>query len=112
MVAMAGKNCVAVACDKRYGMQYQTVATDKNKVFKMHDRSPLPSISRPALVPADGQRHLSLGQILLPSPDATQEEKTAGVNPQRCLRACMRAYFWAGGAHRKKISTDPRLLLL
>ena len=37
---MAGKNCVAVACDMRYGMQNQTVATDRNKVFKMHDRFP------------------------------------------------------------------------
>lgn len=35
---MAGKNCVAVACDMRYGAQMQTMAIDKNKVFKMHDR--------------------------------------------------------------------------
>ncbi len=38
MLGMAGKNCVAVACDMRYGAQMQTMAIDKNKVFKMHDR--------------------------------------------------------------------------
>jgi len=56
---MAGKECVAVACDMRYGMSNQTVATDKNKVFKMHDRFPCsPSPCTPAVLPADGQRHL------------------------------------------------------
>ena len=38
VLGMAGKNCVAVACDMRYGAQMQTMAIDKNKVFKMHDR--------------------------------------------------------------------------
>ena len=48
---MAGKNCVAVACDMRYGMQNQTVATDRNKVFKMHDRFPCsPSLCTPRRV--------------------------------------------------------------
>jgi hypothetical protein len=38
VLGMAGKNCVAVACDMRYGAQMQTMAIDKNKIFKMHDR--------------------------------------------------------------------------
>ncbi|EKX31444.1 proteasome subunit beta type 3 [Guillardia theta CCMP2712] len=38
VIGMAGKNCVAIACDKRYGAQYQTLATDKTKVYKMHDQ--------------------------------------------------------------------------
>lgn len=38
VLGMAGKDCVAVACDMRYGAQMQTMAIDKNKVFKMHDR--------------------------------------------------------------------------
>eukprot|EP00162_Nutomonas_longa_P000138 comp10169_c0_seq1/m.12130 comp10169_c0_seq1/g.12130 ORF comp10169_c0_seq1/g.12130 comp10169_c0_seq1/m.12130 type:complete len:205 (+) comp10169_c0_seq1:50-664(+) len=36
--AMAGKNCVAIASDRRYGIQAQTVATDFQKVFRVHDR--------------------------------------------------------------------------
>lgn len=38
MVAMAGKNCVAIAADTRFGLQQQTVTTDFEKVFKMSDR--------------------------------------------------------------------------
>ena len=57
ILAMAGKDCVAIACDRRYGVQVclqapliiichsnlvmtqaQTMATDRNKVFKMHDK--------------------------------------------------------------------------
>lgn len=34
-VAMAGKNCVAIACDKRFGIQYSTVAMDFPKIFEM-----------------------------------------------------------------------------
>ena len=38
VLAMIGKNCVAIASDTRLGIQGQTVATDFQKVFKMHDR--------------------------------------------------------------------------
>ena len=34
---MTGKNCVAIASDLRFGVQQQTVATNFEKVFKMHD---------------------------------------------------------------------------
>lgn len=35
IVAMTGKNCVAMACDKRMGMQYTTVTDNFQRVFKM-----------------------------------------------------------------------------
>jgi len=35
VVAMAGKNCVAIAADRRFGIQGQTVGTDFQKVFEM-----------------------------------------------------------------------------
>ncbi len=35
VVAMAGKDCVAIACDKRFGIQYSTVSMDFPKVFEM-----------------------------------------------------------------------------
>lgn len=35
---MCGKNCVAIACDTRFGIQLQTVATDMPKVFRMTDK--------------------------------------------------------------------------
>ncbi len=35
MVAMAGKDCVAIACDKRFGIQYSTVSMEFPKVFEM-----------------------------------------------------------------------------
>jgi 20S proteasome subunit beta 3 len=34
---MIGKNCVAVAADTRLGVQFQTVATNFQKVFKIQD---------------------------------------------------------------------------
>src|SRR3989338_5107287 len=38
IVAMTGKNCVAIAADTRYGIRQQTVGTDMQKVFKIHDK--------------------------------------------------------------------------
>ncbi len=38
MVAMAGKECVAIASDRRLGAQLTTVAKDATRVFKMHDK--------------------------------------------------------------------------
>lgn len=35
VVAMSGKNCVAIACDKRFGIQYSTVGMDFTKIFEM-----------------------------------------------------------------------------
>jgi len=35
VVAMAGKNCVAIASDKRFGIQYSTVSMEFPKVFEM-----------------------------------------------------------------------------
>jgi len=35
IVAMAGKNCVAIAADRRFGIQGQTVGTDFQKLFEM-----------------------------------------------------------------------------
>jgi 20S proteasome alpha/beta subunit len=35
MIAMAGKDCVGIAADRRLGLQQQTVATDFIKVFPM-----------------------------------------------------------------------------
>jgi len=38
VLAMTGKNCVAIASDSRLGLQAQTVSCDFQKVFKMHDK--------------------------------------------------------------------------
>lgn len=38
VVAMVGKGCVGIAADTRLGAQAQTVATDFQRIFKMHDR--------------------------------------------------------------------------
>lgn len=37
LVAMAGKDCVAIASDTRFGVQQQTVATTLRKMFKMSE---------------------------------------------------------------------------
>ena len=34
---MAGKECVAIASDLRFGVQLQTLATDYKKIYKIHD---------------------------------------------------------------------------
>ncbi|KAL5006293.1 hypothetical protein ScPMuIL_015099 [Solemya velum] len=38
IIAMKGKDCVAIAADKRYGVQAQTVSTDFQKIFEMGPR--------------------------------------------------------------------------
>lgn len=38
IVAMIGKDCVAIAADKRLGVQAQTVSTNFQKIFEMNDR--------------------------------------------------------------------------
>ena len=37
MIAMAGKNCVAIATDTRLGVQLMTVDTNFQRVFKVND---------------------------------------------------------------------------
>jgi len=38
IVAMAGKDCVAIGSDLRLGVQFQTLATDYQKVFQINDK--------------------------------------------------------------------------
>ena len=38
VLAMRGKDCVAIAADRRLGVQAQTVSTDFQKVFEMGPR--------------------------------------------------------------------------
>ncbi|KAG1657851.1 hypothetical protein FOA52_002030 [Chlamydomonas sp. UWO 241] len=38
IVAMAGKECVAIGSDLRFGVQLQTMTTDRPKVHKIHDK--------------------------------------------------------------------------
>jgi 20S proteasome subunit beta 3 len=37
VAALTGDKCVAIASDKRLGVQYQTVATNFQKVYRMQD---------------------------------------------------------------------------
>ncbi|KAL3132614.1 Proteasome subunit beta type-3-A [Trebouxia sp. C0010 RCD-2024] len=37
IVAMAGKDCVAIGSDLRFGVQFQTLACDFKKVYRIHD---------------------------------------------------------------------------
>ena len=39
LLAMAGKNCVAIASDRRLGMQMQTISTKFQKIFQVNDRN-------------------------------------------------------------------------
>jgi hypothetical protein len=39
VICMAGKKCVGIASDKRYGLQNQTVACDMRKTFKLNDKT-------------------------------------------------------------------------
>ncbi|XP_022954889.1 proteasome subunit beta type-3-A-like isoform X1 [Cucurbita moschata] len=38
VVAMVGKNCFAIASDRRFGVQLQTIATDFQKIYRIHDK--------------------------------------------------------------------------
>lgn len=38
VVAMRGKNCVAIASDKRLGQQFLTLSTEFPKIFPIHQR--------------------------------------------------------------------------
>lgn len=37
-MAMRGKNCVAIASDRRFGIQAQTVSMERQKIFEMAPR--------------------------------------------------------------------------
>nr|CCA14375.1 proteasome subunit beta type3 putative [Albugo laibachii Nc14] len=38
IIAMAGKDCVGIACDTRLGLQAQTISTNFQKVFRVSDK--------------------------------------------------------------------------
>lgn len=38
IIAMAGKDCVAIGSDLRFGVQLQTISTDSKKVYQIHNR--------------------------------------------------------------------------
>lgn len=38
IIAMAGKECVAIGSDLRFGVQLQTLATDYKKIYRIHDQ--------------------------------------------------------------------------
>lgn len=38
VLAMTGKNCVAIASDLRFGVQAQTLSTNCSKVFRVSDK--------------------------------------------------------------------------
>lgn len=38
LVAMTGEECYAIACDRRFGVDLQTIAFDYEKIFQMGDR--------------------------------------------------------------------------
>ena len=38
VIAMAGKDCIAIASDRRYGIRNQTVGCEMQKVFQMNDK--------------------------------------------------------------------------
>ncbi|EFJ05723.1 hypothetical protein SELMODRAFT_266913 [Selaginella moellendorffii] len=38
LVAMVGKDCFAIASDRRLGVNFQTIATDFQRIFKIHDK--------------------------------------------------------------------------
>ena len=38
IIAMKGKECVAIASDLRYGIQAQTISFDFQKLFQMNDK--------------------------------------------------------------------------
>ena len=38
VIAMTGKNCVAIASDKRFGIRNQTMGTEMKKLFQINDK--------------------------------------------------------------------------
>ena len=38
IIAMTGKDCVAIAADRRFGIQAQTVSMNFQKIFQMNDK--------------------------------------------------------------------------
>ncbi|KAJ3059526.1 Proteasome subunit beta type-3, partial [Quaeritorhiza haematococci] len=38
LIAMKGKDCVAIAADRRFGIQLQTVSCDFQKIFEINDK--------------------------------------------------------------------------
>jgi len=38
IIGMKGKDCVAIASDRRFGVQQTTIATDNQRIYKIHNR--------------------------------------------------------------------------
>ncbi|KAI8982387.1 nucleophile aminohydrolase [Mycotypha africana] len=55
VVAMVGKDCVAIAADKRLGQQFMTVSTEFQKIFKASEKTfvGLPGLATDVLTLAD-----------------------------------------------------------
>ena len=51
VVAMRGKDCVAIACNKRFGVRYQTISMEHNKIYEVspHVYVGLPGLGTDAL---------------------------------------------------------------
>ena len=39
IIAMAGKDCIAIASDKRYGIRNQTMGCQMKKIYQMSDKT-------------------------------------------------------------------------
>ena len=39
VITMAGKKCVGIASDRRYGLRNQTISCEMQKTFKVNDRT-------------------------------------------------------------------------
>ena len=70
---MVGKNCFAIASDRRFGVQLQTVATDFQKIYRIHDR-------------------VFLGLSGLATDAQTLYESSIALSP--CLHFFVWFYFW------------------
>lgn len=91
VIAMCGKNCVGIACDRRFGIQQQTLSNDFDKVFKINDKL---FIGLPGLV-TDMQTlyvrrapRLSCGRRRRQRKERGRRSRSAGVRECACVGRC------------------------
>ncbi|KAK1293260.1 Proteasome subunit beta type-3 [Acorus calamus] len=84
---MVGKNCFAIASDRRLGVQLQTIATDFQRIYKIHDKlyiglAGLATDARPCNLMLTEQNHFLWHQRLVFRHNLYQLREERNMKPE------------------------------
>ena len=111
IVAMAGKECFAIGSDLRFGVQFQTLATDYKKVYKVGPgcrsiRSKPVALHREASGPAGafaGGMHI----VQVPCTQRCAACVTERMGPPLCRCTTSSSWAWRASARTHRHCEEP-----